>query len=315
MPGPGAPRFDRVLVLARVEKPGVQDLLVDLQTFLAERVGDVLVEPDVSAFFEGARGKPPERPDLVVVLGGDGMLLGAASVFAEHPVPILGINFGRVGFLASTPAGRWHETLEAVFEGRGRLEHRKRLRVRWTSRGHEREAVALNDLVVQRGSHQGMLTLALKVGEDWVTSYRADGLIVATPSGSTAYSLSAGGPIVAPSVPGIVVTPICSQGLSNRPLVLSDDEEVQVVVSSSSGVTTLAIDGQSHFPLALGEVVRLARHPEDYPVLAMPDLDPYRRLRSRLGWRGTVEPHELFDDGPPAAGDPLPPDAGEGGRY
>ena len=304
-------------MVARVQKAGVEDLLAELEAFLAGRVGGVRIERDVEAFFERAREVAPPRPDLVVVLGGDGMLLGVASVFAARPVPILGINFGRVGFLASTPAGHWRETLESVLEGRGRLEHRMRLRARWTVRGQEKEALALNDLVVQRGSHQGMLTVALQVGDDWVTSYRADGLIVATPSGSTAYSLSAGGPIVAPSVPGIVVTPICSQGLSNRPLVLSDDEEIRLVVSASSGVTTLAIDGKSHYPLAEGEIVRLARHPEDYPVYAMPDLDPYRRLRSRLGWRGTVEPLELFETDPEPAvdEDPLPPHGSEGGRY
>jgi len=148
-------------------------------------------------------------------------------------------------------------------------------------------------------SNQGMLTVELSAGSYWVTNYRADGVIVATPSGSTAYSLSAGGPVLVPAVDAFVVTPICPQGLSNRPIVVSADQELSLTVAVSSGITTLAVDGQSFHTLAQGQCVTLRRHPVRYPLYAMPGLDPYRRLRERLGWRGSMEP----------AGQPLEPGA------
>lgn len=321
---PAARGLPQVLVLADTSKEGVGTLLGELEPWLAERAQGVRVVDDLHAFRQAAEREGPPRAqgdapyDLSVVLGGDGTILAAAMVFADAPVPIVGINFGRIGFLSSTPATRWRETLESVLAGSGRLEQRMRLSIEWQRGEERRRAVALNDLVVQRGSHQGMLTLSLRVGEDWVTNYRADGLVVATPSGSTGYSLSAGGPILAPSVSAIVVTPICSQGLSNRPIVLPPDAELTLSVSAATGITTLAVDGQEYNPLSQGQLVRVRRHPAPYPLYAMPDLDPFRRLRSRLGWRGSVEPDVFASEAgerPWADLDPLPPAAGEGGVY
>ncbi len=284
-------KIRRVLVLANYEKAAVRELAAELEPWLASRVDSVRLEADILAFCRAREEAPKKRResfDLVVVLGGDGAILGAVRAFAEDPVPTLGINLGRVGFLASIPAKRWRVTLESVLEGGGVLEHRVRLRARWRSAGGAQESgVALNDLVLLRGARHGMLTLALRVGSTWVTDYRADGVIVATPSGSTAYSLSAGGPILEPSVDALVVTPIGSQGLANRPIVLPGTAELSLEVVASSGETTLAIDGQTYHPLKKGDVVEVASHPDTYPLYALPDLDPYRRLRERLGWGGT----------------------------
>ncbi len=314
-----------VLLVRDPNKPGVDELLSELEPWLTERAERVELESDVRdlrqrAVEHGAPHASDGGPfDLVIVLGGDGTLLGAVMAFAEAPVPMVGINFGRVGFLAATPASRWRETLESVIAGNARVEERHRLKVSWMHAGKERRSVALNDLVLQRGSYQGMLTVSLRVGEDWVTNYRADGLIVATPSGSTGYSLSAGGPILAPAVEGILVTPICSQGLANRPIVLPPSCDLTLRVKASSGITTLAIDGQTYHPLTQGVTVSVCSHPVPFPLVAMPDLDPYRRLRSRLGWRGSLEP-DVFGD---TAGqgetdadslDALPPGTSEGGR-
>lgn len=309
-----AERVRRVLVLAHFEKPSVRELCRDLEPWLAARAENVALRTDVRAFTlerarNGAAADEEALPDLLVVVGGDGALLGAVRAFADTPVPTVGINLGRVGFLASTPASRWEETLTAVFEGRGILEPRMRVEAEWTGPGGTNRAIALNEVVLARGSHQGMLTATLHVGEDWVTDYRADGLILATPSGSTAYSLSSGGPILDPNVSGIVVTPICSQGLSNRPIVLASDRELAVTVRQSSGITTLAVDGQRYFPLHQGQVVQVRRHPNPYPLFAMPGLDPFRRLRDRLGW-GT--PFELGSDEDPGD-DPLSPSGSDGG--
>ncbi|MCZ6596101.1 MAG: NAD(+)/NADH kinase [Planctomycetota bacterium] len=287
-----------VLVLASGDKPKVRALLEELRGWLGERLERVEVETDVGAFRrkrdalstdEGGDAKG-DAPDLVVVLGGDGTLLTAVRAFADDPVPTLGINFGQVGFLASIPATRWEETLAAVLAGRGVLEPRMRLEAEWRSNGRIVRGVALNDVIVQRGAHQGMLTCTLRVGDDHVTSYRSDGLIVATPSGSTAYSLSAGGPILMPSMLALVVTPICPQGLANRPLVLDAESELSLTVTTSTGITTLVVDGQDYHQLSEGDTVFVRRHPEAYPLYAMEGLDPYRRLRERLGWSGRIPP-------------------------
>jgi len=233
-------------------------------------------------------------PDLVIVLGGDGAMLGAVRAFAEFPVPTIGINFGRVGFLASSPASRWRETLSTIIEGnRSEIELRTRLCCSWQDAdGRRQQAVALNEVGLQRHSHGGMLRASLSVNETWVTDYRADGLLVATPSGSTAYSLSAGGPILEPQVDALVVTPVCAQSLSNRPIVLGASGILRITLEPGSDPTTLAIDGQIFHSLGRGASITIERHPEPYPLYTMAGLDPYRRLRDRLGWSGGVYPRD-----------------------
>ncbi|MEW6074559.1 MAG: NAD(+)/NADH kinase [Planctomycetota bacterium] len=279
----GGARIRRVLILSIAAEPSVAEFAAELCPWLAARGVAVDFDGDARAFCR-ERAEAGARPDLVVVLGGDGAMLGAVRAFAADPVPVLGVHFGRVGFLASTTARRCEETLEGVLAGRGVLEERMRIEARWEADGEARAGVALNDVVVQRGTRRGLVTARLMVDEHWVTNYRADGVIVATPSGSTAYALAAGGPILEPAVEALVVTPICSVGLSNRPIVLHADGELSLAVVDTGGPINLAVDGQEHHPLPEGTVVRLRRHAVRYPIYVMPGLDPYRRLRSRLGW-------------------------------
>jgi NAD+ kinase len=295
--GPVEPAIQSVLVLANAEKAAVRVLLEELEPWLRSRVRALEVREDVRAFGEErarllAAGKRPAAPDLVVVLGGDGAILGAVQAFAEHPVPTLGINLGQVGFLAATPAAAWREALAACLAGEAIEEPRLRLEVEWTSEGRVQHAIALNEVALQRSSHGGMIQASLWADENWVTNYRADGVIVATPSGSTAYSLSAGGPILETSLEAIVVTPICPQGLSNRPLVLPAGVELTLSVRAPSGNPTLAVDGQDFHRLAEGDTLTLRRHPLPVPLVWMRGMDPYRRLRERLGWRGSLDPAE-----------------------
>jgi len=290
-----------VLLLANAEKARAPELLRELERWLAQRDCEVRVEADVRAFAESRAGasspadarSPAEvLPDLLVVLGGDGAILAAVRAFAQTPVPTLGINLGKVGFLAATPAEAWPEALEACLAGRVLEEPRMRLLVEWRAEGRERQASALNEMVLQRSSHHGMIRAALWAGARWVTGYRADGLIVATPSGSTAYSLSAGGPILETSLEAVVVTPISPQSLSNRPLVLPSHPPLRLRVQAADGRATLAVDGHTFESLAEGDEVTVRRHPVPYPLLWLPGMDPYRRLRERLGWRGSLEPDE-----------------------
>lgn len=276
-----------VLVLADGTKREVQELLPALKSWLSLRARSVRVcsEPRALEGDEALRWTEP-RPQLVVVLGGDGALLGAVRAFSARPVPVLGINFGRVGFLTSVEASQWEPVLSGIFAGQGLLEPRLRLSARVRNGA---EWIALNDVVFTRGAFQGMLELRLSESGRWVTDYRADGLIVATPSGSTAYSLAAGGPVLAPQMEGLVVTPICPHSLSHRPIVLEPGARLELVISRASGITTMVVDGQGFVPLSEGATVELSRHPEPYPLLVQPGLDPYRRLRDRLGWKGSFD--------------------------
>jgi NAD+ kinase len=282
---PARPR--RVAILADAEKPGVVELARELQAwFAAERVAArLLLEPRA-----WEAGRAPAC-DLVVVLGGDGAILSAVRAYEKKPTPTIGINFGRVGFLASVEATHWRAALEDVLAGRARVEPRMRLLVEYRdARGQTRRATALNDAVLTRGAFQGMLEMALKVGNDWVTNYRADGLVVSTPSGSTAYSLAAGGPILAPALQALVVTPISPQALSHRPIVLDAAARLRLEITKAGGLTTLVVDGQGFHPLQEGDAVVMRAHAKAYPLLSPRSFDPFRRLRERLGWRGSVEP-------------------------
>ncbi len=312
---PSAGAVRRVLVLADSDKADVERTLRELEPFLRERVESLVVERDLRAFGRRAQDggvEGPELPDLVVVLGGDGSILAAVRAFSRHPVPTLGVNFGRVGFLASVLVNEWRASLLEVLEGRASVEPRLRLVIRTRARGGEEvQAVALNDAVLARGATQGMVSVRLSEGGRWVSDYRADGLIVATPSGSTAHSLAAGGPILAPAVGGIVVTPICAHALSQRPLVLHEGAELELSVLSTGGLVTLAVDGQGFHGLEQGQCVRIARHPEPYPILARPGSSPYLRLRERLGWRGSLLAGEL-DEGP--HGERQPPEGAQAGE-
>lgn len=284
----------RVLVLADGTKPAVGELLPEVTGWLEARGLELAVERDVRAFSDAhpaeRGGFAGQRPDLVVVLGGDGSVLAAVRIFAEDPVPVLGINLGRVGFLAPVGAAGWRAALEEVLDGRGKLEPRMMLEgeVHDGHGGDPRRAVALNDLVVSRGATHGLVTVRLYAEEELVGDYRADGVIFATPSGSTAYSLAAGGPILAPHMQGIVATPIAAHALSGRPLVLHPDSLLEARVVEASGPVTLSADGHPFHPLEEGGRFTVRRHRNTYPLLAPGETDPWRRLRERLGWRGSL---------------------------
>jgi NAD+ kinase len=283
----------RVFVFADETKPGVREMLDDLLPLLAVRRVEVELFRDLRRACKLLEARPLadlDCPDLILVLGGDGSILSVVRAFGAHPVPTLGVNLGRIGFLASVGAKDWRAALAEVLGGECVLEPRMRLSGELETRtGHSVPSVALNDMVVQRGAAQGMMTLSLHDGGSWVSDYRADGLIIASPSGSTAHSLAAGGPIIAPSMRGLVVTPISPQSLSHRPMVMHPESALRISVQRAHGLVTLAVDGHGFYPMQQGDSLVVTQHPVTYPLLARPDSDPYVRIRERLGWRGSFE--------------------------
>lgn len=279
-PGPFQGSVSTALVLADASRAEAVEAATRVSRFLSERGVTITLETDART--RCAQGPLVEAPDLVVVLGGDGTVLAAARLLAEQPAPVLGINFGRVGFLAPVPADSAEQGLLDVLEGRASVEPRMRLRASLTAGG---SGVALNDVVVARPSSGPLLSLALHADGERVCDYRADGLILATPSGSTAYSLAAGGPVMAPSMQGIVATPISAHALAHRPLVLRPDTRLRVTVAGDSGAPgEVVVDGQPLAHLRPGEALEVEVAAPPLPLLSPAGQDPWRRLRERLGW-------------------------------
>jgi NAD+ kinase len=223
--------------------------------------------------------------DLLLVLGGDGTLLAAARVAAPRGIPILPVNMGSLGFLTSFTLEEMFPALEEALAGRSSASERVLLGVELCRGGQVIDGqCVLNEAVINKGALARMIELELKIDGAFVCRYRADGLIVATPTGSTAYSLSAGGPIVHPSVESLIITPICPHTLSDRPLVLRDSSSVEVSLSGDAESVFLTLDGQKGIPMQSGDRMRLARAHERLKLIQPPRKSYFDILRSKLKW-------------------------------
>ena len=231
------------------------------------------------------REQVAEESQLLLVLGGDGTLLAAARVAAPLGIPILPINVGSLGFLTSFKLEEMYPALEDILAGRFSSSERVMLDVILERGGSfiERQSVA-NEAVIHKGALARMIDLQLAIDGDFVCRYRADGLIVATPTGSTAYSLSAGGPIVHPSVESWQVTPICPHTLTDRPLVVRDSSAIEVTLDKDSESVFLTLDGQTGIPMEASDRVRLKRAAEKLKLIQPPRKSYFEILRNKLKW-------------------------------
>jgi NAD+ kinase len=223
--------------------------------------------------------------DALVVLGGDGTLL-AASRLLEKPIPVLGVNFGSLGFLTEITLAELYPALSGVLEGRYQHEERRLLRTVVHRRGRpEVTADVLNDVVITKAGPSRIIELEVSVGGVFVSSFRADGIIVSSPTGSTAYNLAAGGPILHPTLPAIVITPICPHMLTNRPLVVSDESKVELRLRAAREVDVYAaLDGQETFAFADDDRVVVSGSPRRLKLVKAPGRDYYEVLRTKLKW-------------------------------
>jgi len=232
-----------------------------------------------------------DRPDrhlsCVFVLGGDGTFLSAVRWIGDRPIPILGVKFGEVGFLAEVAADDLFAAAEAVLAKNYKIEERMRLvtTVIRNNRPHYCESV-LNDVVINAGTLARLTLIPTYINDHYLTTFRADGLIVASPTGSTAYSLAAGGPVVHPQVPGIVMTPICPFTLTNRPLVVPDSTRILIKPEEQSAHLILTLDGQAGFAIHDGDAILIEKSPHPVRMIQVPDGEYFDVLKAKLSWSG-----------------------------
>jgi NAD+ kinase len=270
----------RVIILGNSAKEAVPRAVERIEPWLARRA-EVQVDLEMTSELQAG------RVDLALVLGGDGSVLRAARHVAGHGIPLLGINVGKFGFLTETSADDFEGVLTEVLEGRHTVTERMMLScVLERDRVEIMRTVALNDAVLSRTSLSRLITIDLHVNGELVTTYRADGLIVATPVGSTAHSLAAGGPIVYPELRALVVSPICPHTLSNRPLVLPASLKLTMAVRQSAEPPALTVDGQSNTVLREGDLVRVQTAEDPLKLIQTGRNTFFETLRNKLDWRG-----------------------------
>lgn len=279
----------RVAILAKETSERVTDAARLVHSRLEECGHEVLVDANVAeATGLGpavARENLGDGADLAIVLGGDGTLLLGSRVFSPGGVPILGINMGRLGFLTDTGPAHMLEVLERVFVDDYDIEERLMLEGE-VLRGDKvlGPASALNDIVVNKGALAQVIRLETRVNGELVSNYLADGIIFSTPTGSTAYGLAVGGPIVAPNTDVMLVAPICPHLLTNRPLILSAAAEVECIVKEARGEVYLTIDGQEGFPMLPGDRIRVRSAKHRARLVKVRSRDFFDILRTKMGW-------------------------------
>lgn len=289
MPNPQSPSHKTAAIISRPGRPSVAQVLPGLFDWLRKHGYTIIVDLETSKYAANQeivpRAQMAQLPlALVIVLGGDGTLLSAARVTAAQDVPLLGVNLGSLGFLTEVPLESLYSMLDAIAQGRAAVEHRALMQCDLL-RGDEVRGsyLVFNDAVVNKTALARLNTYDLHIDKVFVASYRADGMIVATPTGSTAYSLSAGGPVLMPSVKAFVITPVAPHSLTHRPLVVPDSVEIELLLRSEEEVAYLSLDGQPGLDLRDGDRVR-CRRSEHQVNLFRTGSDFFQVLRSKFKW-------------------------------
>lgn len=274
-----------IALIARPKKEEAVALARELIAAFPER--RFLVEPHLGDSLGVAPSSPDEiaQSELAVVLGGDGTLIHGARVLRGKPVPIVGVNLGSLGFMTEIPANEAVMTLREVFDGKARVDSRMKLSCRLFREGSVLlEDEVLNDVVINKSALAKIAAHETWLDGAYVATYLADGVIFSSPSGSTAYSLSAGGPIVHPAVDCVVVTPICPHALTQRPVVVPGDQVLSVRLTSDLQDVYLTVDGQVGLPLKKGDRIEVQKSPHRLLLVRNPRLDYFAILRQKLHW-------------------------------
>ncbi len=285
-----ASQYKTVGIFSRPRRAALAEIVPELLAWLTARGVTPLFDAETASCLSRSdigktRQQIVQEADLILVLGGDGTMLAASREAAPRGIPILPINLGGLGFLTSFTLDQLYPALEDALAGRTGIEERVMF---MAERMHNGNVLAqqrvLNDAVLHRGALGRMIEMELNIDAGFVCRYRADGLIVATPTGSTAYSMSAGGPIVHPAVESILITPICPHTLSDRPVVVPNTSRIELKLLEASDSTYLTLDGQIGIPMQLGDGVRITRATERLKLLHPPTKTYFEILRNKLKW-------------------------------
>ncbi len=273
-----ADKIRRIGLIGNPEKPASAKIIRQAAR-LIQRAGR-------KAFVDGDAATLAREVDLLLVFGGDGTMLGVARDIAGSPTPILGVNIGGLGFLTGVPSAELARALKCVWNGEFRFESRALIEASGVGNGKKISATALNDIVVSRGAVSRLIALDVGVDGERITRYRCDGLIVSSPTGSTAYSLAAGGAVVLPTAEVFVMTPICPHALSNRSIILPLSAKISVKAASPLPTTILSADGQIVGELDAGDEVIIRRSRRAVRLMHLADSSFFEALRHKLQWRG-----------------------------
>jgi NAD+ kinase len=279
-------------LIAHPRKRGVADLIKAVREEFAKLNIPVRLEEESAALAGEKSGatiaRLAEETDLLVVLGGDGTILNVAGHLGENVKPIFGINVGSLGFLTCSTSTDYREAAQAVAKGKISFSERTMLNVQVISDGNTGPAlIGLNDVTLSRGKLSRLILLRTQVDGEYLTEFNADGIIVATPTGSTAYSLSAGGPIMAPESGVFVITPICPHVLTNRSVIVREESLIEIEVSDPDDPVFLSVDGRDPALLKFGDIVAVRRTEKKLPLAVMPDVSFFGVVRQKLRWRGS----------------------------
>ena len=280
-------------LIAHTGKPGAAELVGKVCAEFARHSVPVLVEDATATLAKMPDGRAiadlNRAVDLLVVLGGDGTILNVAGRLSDAIKPIFGINIGSLGFLTCVASTDYAEAVACIVKGEMELSERSLLDVHLDPHGPETQQVlrCLNDAVFSRGEMSRLIRLAVRVNGESLTEFNADGLIIATPTGSTAYSLSAGGPILTPESGSLVITPICPHTLTNRSIIIDDSAVVEVEATERDYPVFLTIDGRAPVHIESGSIVTVRKAAQTLPLAALPGVSFFSVVRQKLKWRGS----------------------------
>ena len=274
-------------LIAHAGKGGVAELVSAIADEFARLSMSVLLEKETAALVkkksDHSIAQLAEKSDLLVVLGGDGTILHVAGQLGDAMKPIFGINVGSLGFLTCLSSDDYREAVE--FIAKGRIAFSERTLLEATAAG--KKMIGLNDAVLTRGEVSRLIQLRTSVNGEQLTEFNADGLIIATPTGSTAYSLSAGGPIMTPDSGVFVITPICPHVLTNRSIIVGEDSTIEVEVTERDYPVFLTVDGRDPMRMESGSVVTITKAKRTLPLAVMPDVSFFNVVRQKLKWSGS----------------------------
>ena len=285
----------RIAVVCKPHQPDALETLCRLTQWLSERDIKLVGGPEIDRErIEHQTGcsvesvSPDDLPktvDLMLVLGGDGTMIATARMIGDAEVAVIGVNYGGLGYLAEFPIEELFPALEAILAGQYKVQHRLMLAVElWRGQDLVTKSRVLNDVVVNKSALARIIEIETYLNDQFVNSFRADGLIVSTPTGSTAYNLSAGGPIIFPSMNAVVITPICPFTLSNRPIVVPDDSRIEVRLKTENEEVALTLDGQVGFPLQAGDRIVIRKSRTSFNLVQPANRNYFDVLRDKLRW-------------------------------